>query len=389
MELYIHIPFCVKKCNYCDFLSGTSTEAERSRYTKALERELLYYAPKFKDTPVTSVFIGGGTPTFLETDKLISIMETVRGAYNLTEDCEVTIECNPKTASLESLYKYREVGINRISIGLQSVNEDELKALGRVHDFNDFLRTFENARKAGFNNINVDIMTALPGQTPEKLQKTLSSVYMLRPEHISAYDLIIEPGTPFYAKYHEDLEKREAGLVPEFLPKEETEEALTNLVEDFLTKHGYHQYEVSNFARPDRECRHNIGYWDRVPYLGVGIGAASLIEETRWSNERDIYKYMDMLLGDELCVPAVDVHTLSKKEAMEEFFFLGLRKKDGVSRSDFEEYFEVTVDSVYGDVIRRLKAEELLIEEAGRFYLTKRGMDVSNIVLAEFLLDEN
>lgn len=387
MELYIHIPFCVKKCNYCDFLSHTSTESERSRYTKALERELLYYADRFRDTPVTSVFIGGGTPTFLEADKMISVMDIVRGAYRLTDDCEVTIECNPKTATLEALYKYREAGINRISIGLQSVNEDELKLLGRVHDYNDFLRTFENARKAGFNNINVDIMTGLPGQTPEKLQKTLSSVYMLRPEHISAYDLIIEPGTNFYENYHSDIEKREAGLKTEFLPSEEEEEALTNLVENFLTKHGFIQYEVSNFARLGRECRHNIGYWDRVPYLGVGIGAASLIEETRWSNERDIFKYMDMLLGDEIVPPAVDVHTLSKKEAMEEFFFLGLRKKAGVLRADFENYFELTVDSVYGDVIRNLKDKELLVEEAGRFYLTKRGMDVSNIVLAEFLLD--
>ena len=385
MELYIHIPFCIKKCEYCDFLSGTSTESERARYSEAVMKELFLYADDFKDEIVTSVFIGGGTPTFLEADRMVRIMECVHSYYNLSSDCEITIECNPKTATLDSLYKYREAGINRISIGLQSVNSDELKLLGRVHDYNDFLRTFENARKAGFQNINIDIMTGLPGQTEEKLQKTLRAVYMLRPEHISAYDLIIEEETPFYDKYASDLIRRDRGEETLLLPNEELEEKLSNQVEDFLISHGYHQYEISNFARPDKECRHNKGYWERVPYLGIGAGSASLIAEHRWNNVRDVYKYMEAIENDEL--PKVGLHELSKNEAMEEFFFLGLRKNEGVNRLDFENYFELTVDAVYGEVLRRLKSENLLIENAGQIYLTKRGRDVSNFILADFLLD--
>lgn len=388
MEIYIHIPFCIRKCNYCDFVSGVSTDAERSRYTKALERELSLYAHRFRDEVVTSVFIGGGTPTFLEENRLLSIIDTVRKLYNLTPDCEFTIECNPKTASYENLLKYRAAGVNRLSIGLQSANDDELKELGRVHTFSDFLRTYENARKANFKNINVDIMTSLPGQTKEKLQKTLSSVYMLRPEHISAYDLIIEPGTPFYDKYHDDIERRERGEETLFLPNESLECELTNYIEEFLASHGYHQYEVSNFARDGFECRHNKGYWERVPYLGVGISAASLIDETRWTNTSDIFEYMEAMENvDDFCFPVDDEHKLTKSEAMEEFFFLGLRKKEGVLRADFEEYFQTSLDGVYGDVLRDLKEKELLIEEAGNIRLTKHGMDVSNVVLAEFLHD--
>ena len=417
MELYIHIPFCMRKCRYCDFLSGSYDIDIRKKYTEALINELLFYAAKCSDEKVDSVFIGGGTPTFLETELMKQILVVVSSKYNLSDNVEYTIECNPGTASQAAMDMYHEMGINRISIGLQSANEDELLTLGRVHDLKAFLRTFEFARRAGFDNINVDIMTGLPHQTPAKLKNTLNTVTMLRPEHISAYDLIIEPGTPFYDLYNNDLIKRQNGEMNlESLPDEDTELELTRITENFLAGKGYIKYEVSNFARPGFESKHNIGYWDRVPYIGVGIGAASLFNETRWSNDRDIYSYINRLkkpgtavaLGDgqnslttekrmeseapwqidtDIITEGTDVKHLPRKSAMEEFFFLGLRKVNGVRRSDFEDYFETTVDAIYGDVIRKLQSENLLTEKMGVISLTERGMDISNQVLSEFLLD--
>lgn len=385
MEIYIHIPFCERKCNYCDFLSGISTKEDRYLYTKALERELILCGEKYKDKEITSVFIGGGTPTYLEVSYMLEIIETLKKNFKLRSDLEFTIECNPKSATLDALKKYRQSGINRISIGLQSVNFDELKMLGRIHTYNDFLKTFEYARIAGFSNINVDIMTGLPMQNEKKLKKTLESVVMLRPEHISAYNLIIEEGTPFFKKYIDDVKRRDRGDETRFLPNEDMEYNLTLMTEDFLISHRYIQYEISNFSREGKECIHNKGYWEREEYLGVGLGASSFINETRWKNTSDAYKYRESLSHDKL--PKEDEVKLSKKDAMEEFFYLGLREIRGVSRNKFESYFNMTVDSVYRDVINDLKNKKLIIEDKASIRLTKRGRNISNLVLAEFLLD--
>lgn len=417
MELYIHIPFCMKKCRYCDFLSGSYEIEIRKKYTEALINDLLFYAAKCADEKVDSVFIGGGTPTFLETELMKQILTVVSSSFNLSDNVEYTIECNPGTANQSAMDMYHDMGINRVSIGLQSANEDELLMLGRIHDLKAFLRTFEYARRAGFDNINVDIMTGLPKQTPMKLRNTLNTVTMLRPEHISAYDLIIEPGTPFYNLYNDELIKRQQGEKNlKSLPDEDMELELTRITENFLSSKGYIKYEVSNFARQGFSSRHNIGYWDRVPYIGVGIGAASLFNETRWSNDRDIYSYINRLdkpgsavalsddpkistlknrllneapweIDKDIIPESTDIKHLSRKAAMEEFFFLGLRKVKGVRRSDFENYFDTTVDAIYGDVIRKLQSEDLLTEKMGVIALTKRGMDISNLVLSEFLLD--
>jgi oxygen-independent coproporphyrinogen-3 oxidase len=406
MELYIHIPFCMRKCQYCDFLSGSYDSDIRKKYTEALINELLFYAARCKKQKVDSIFIGGGTPTFLETDLMRKILETVSDNYDLSENVEYTIECNPGTATQSAMKMYHEMGINRISIGLQSANDEELKMLGRVHDLKAFLRTFDYARRADFSNINVDIMTCLPHQTPMKLRNTLNIVTMLRPEHISAYDLIIEPGTPFFDLYHDELMKREKGEKDlDSLPDEDMELELTRLTENFLASKGYIQYEVSNFSRQGYACRHNIGYWDRVPYIGTGIGAASLFNETRWSNERDIYSYIKCLdspapgivsinasnapweIPQDKVPEKADIKHLSRKSEMEEFFFLGLRKVNGVKRIDFENYFNTTVDAIYGEVIRNLQSENLITEKMGVIALTERGMDISNQVLSEFLLD--
>lgn len=417
MELYIHIPFCMRKCRYCDFLSGSYEIEIRKKYTEALINELLFYATKCADEKVDSVFIGGGTPTFLETELMKQILTVVSSRFNLSDNVEYSIECNPGTANQSAMDMYYEMGINRVSIGLQSANEDELQMLGRIHDLKAFLRTFEYARRAGFDNINVDIMTGLPKQTPMKLRNTLNTVTMLRPEHISAYDLIIEPGTQFYDLYNDELTKRQQGEKNlKSLPDEDMELELTRITENFLSSKGYIKYEVSNFARQGFSSRHNIGYWDRVPYIGVGIGAASLFNETRWSNDRDIYSYINRLnkpgsavalcddpkiatlknrlrneapweIDKDIIPESADIKHLSRKAAMEEFFFLGLRKVKGVRRSDFENYFDTTVDAIYGDVIRKLQIEDLLTEKMGVIALTERGMDISNLVFSEFLLD--
>jgi len=388
-ELYIHIPFCVKKCLYCDFLSGPSNFSEREKYTEAIINELMLYGPRFKGRTLTSIFIGGGTPTFLETEFLIRIVNTVKTEFDLSKDCEITIECNPKTADHISLLKLRECGINRISIGLQSANPIELKTLGRVHNYNDFLRCFEFARYANFRNINVDIITGIPGQTEKSLMDTLKKVTILKPEHISAYDLIIEPGTYFYEKYHEDDLLRQKGEEPHFLPNEDLEKKFTDLTEDFLKKKGYRQYEISNFAKAGYECRHNKGYWERRPYLGVGTGAASFVDEKRWSNERDLYKYIKLLLAPEPILPKVNMTILKKEDSMAEFFYLGLRELEGVSLKKFKEYFGSDAYPIYGDVIEHYQKLGFFDFDGDKLRFTKRGRKVSNYILADFLPDQD
>lgn len=310
-ELYIHIPFCAKKCLYCDFLSGVYDPKTQSDYVKSLCKELEFYSKKVFGT-VSSIYIGGGTPTWVNPDHIVAIMQTVKENYNVDPLAEISIEANPGTVIAEAANIYRSVGINRVSVGLQSANDDELQLLGRIHTFNRFLSTYEILRKAGFENINVDIMSGLPGQTPEKLLYTLNKVTSFRPEHISCYSLIIEPGTPFYDKYHEDAERQERGEDTVLLPNEDQTYELMKRAQFYLEEKGYHRYEISNYARDGKACVHNLGYWRRVPYLGVGLGAASLIppgylvrepedpEETggmglewRTTNISDLYEYIE------------------------------------------------------------------------------------------------
>jgi len=397
IEIYIHIPFCVKKCLYCDFLSGVFDEKMQRRYVAALCTEIKYMAPGFKESEVVTIYVGGGTPSWLSEDLMDDIITTVKQSFHVNPLAEISVECNPGTLSSEKLNLYRSIGINRLSIGLQSANDDELKELGRIHDYNRFLHTFDLVRKAGFDNVNVDVMTGLPHQTIEKLEKTLSAVTMLRPEHISAYSLIIEKGTPFYEKYKFDAVKQQAGMPTEDLPTDEESYKLYKFTMDYLAKKGYQRYEISNYARNGKVCRHNLGYWDRVPYLGLGLGAASLIDNVRTSNIRDIYKYVETseaiaagkTVESEFNSPyAQTQEILSKKDAMEEFMFLGLRKIDGVARSDFQKMFGIDIEAIYGPILTALRNEGFMDAKEGRLFLTDIGIDVSNQVLAKFLLDE-
>ncbi len=385
MELYVHIPFCVQKCKYCDFLSGNYDVKLRERYTYALISEIESYKERFSEETITSIYIGGGTPTFLEVVFMQRIFDAIFQNFHVAEDAEISMECNPGTGSLEAFKIYRHMGVNRLSIGLQSANEDELELLGRIHTFDKFETTYREARLAGFDNINVDIMTGLPFQTWNKLSNTIKKVTYLKPEHISCYSLIIEEGTPFYDTYKEDVERREKDLETEALPDLDTEYDLYKRAQQLLEEKGYHQYEISNYALDGKECRHNIGYWKRTPYLGVGLGAASLIDEVRYTNVRDISTYIEKCETDESV--RVEEIELSKRDAMSEYMYLGLRMNQGVVRQEFFDVFQITVEAVFGKVIKKNEALGLLKAAEGRIFLTDKGMDVANQVMSEFLLD--
>lgn len=378
-------------------MSGVYPERIQQGYALSLCEEIKFQAKLHPNVELTTIYFGGGTPSWLHEDLLDQIMNTIYSNFKVHALAEISVECNPGTLSAEKLNLYRSIGINRLSIGLQSANDDELKELGRIHDYSRFLHTYDLVRKARFDNINIDIMTGLPYQTIEKLEHTLSSVTMLRPEHISAYSLIIEEGTPFYDKYKFDAVKQRAGMkTDDGLPTDEETYKLYRYTISYLQSKGYKRYEISNYAKDKKECQHNLGYWSRVPYLAVGVGAASLFNETRATNISDIYKYMKIaeklqkgqLTDFDYSSPffAEETH-LTKKDAMEEFMYLGLRKIDGIYRSDFQQMFNQDIESVYGPIINALRQKGFLEASEGRIYLTEIGIDISNQVLSQFLLD--
>lgn len=369
-ELYIHIPFCVRKCAYCDFLSAPGSEEAKASYTEALLREI--EAVKTEKREVSSIFVGGGTPSALSPSLMGDIFEKIHKSFSVAPDAEITIEANPGTLSKEKLFLYRNVGINRLSLGLQSPEAAELKSLGRIHTYEEFLESFSLAREAGFQNINVDLMCALPDQTYEGWVRNLRKVAALHPEHISAYSLIIEEGTPFA--------KRKLNL-----PDEDTEYRMYEDTAGILSEYGYEQYEISNYAKKDLACQHNVGYWTRKEYLGLGLGAASLWGNQRFSNTSDFSLYLnnsgfpEKIRGDR--------DALSLEAEMSEFMFLGLRMTKGVSKAEFLEGFGVPIECVYGKVLDKYKSVGLLEETEGRIFLTRAGIHVSNGVMAEFLLE--
>lgn len=378
LELYLHIPFCIKKCAYCDFLSMVAGEKEQRDYLEALKKEIREF-PSAKEYHVSSVFFGGGTPSILPAVWIGGMMDTLREKFLIDPDAEISLECNPKTADEEKLRLYRSMGINRLSIGLQSADDAELALLGRVHTRDDFEQTYCLARKAGFSNVNVDLMSALPGQTAESWRRTLEYVLSLEPEHISAYSLIIEEGTPFYDAYHADDELRSRGDAPEHLPSEEEERRMYETTERLLSRAGLHRYEISNYAKYGYECRHNIGYWKRTEYAGFGLGASSLLSERRLCNP---VRMQDYLCGGWSKREQV---ILEEQDQMEEFMFLGLRMTSGIREHDFFRKFGKTVDEVYGKVLERQTANGLLARENGRVFLTPEGVSVSNTVMSDFL----
>lgn len=386
LELYVHIPFCVKKCAYCDFLSGPSDAAARERYVRALINEIILQAKKLsadnKKRELSTIFIGGGTPSILLGGQIEAIMEAIGDTFRILPDAEITIEANPGTMTPEKLESYKKAGINRISFGLQSADNDELRLLGRIHTYEEFLESYRLARVYGFDNINIDLISAIPRQTRKSYQTSLEKVLALSPEHISAYSLIIEEGTPFAESYGEDTPFEDE------LPSEEDERWMYDYTKERLEKEGYHRYEISNYAKEGKECRHNLGYWEREEYLGVGIGAASLLGNVRYKNIEDLDMYMQVLHAktDEALAKIQTVEQeLTVRDRMEEFFFLGLRKMEGVSKETFRKCFSKDVEKVYGENIKELCKQKLLIEDEDRIYLTKQGIDISNYVFGKLL----
>lgn len=386
LELYLHIPFCVRKCLYCDFLSAPSSEEVRSAYMQQMHKEMDMLSQNYKDYQISSVFIGGGTPSLLLPEQIERLMEQIYRCFAVLPDAEITMECNPGTVDADKLRACLHSGINRLSFGLQSADAEELKLLGRIHTYEQFVSNYELARSIGFQNINVDMISALPGQKISTYEQTVQKIAALRPEHISSYSLMIEEGTPFFERYSQALYLREKGKEQHLLPAEEEEREMYDLTKRLLKNAGYDRYEISNYALDGFACRHNTGYWVRRNYLGIGLGAASLVENARFSNTSDLKEYLkaDFIHGPGVGGGKIQ---LSLKEQMEEFMFLGLRMMCGVSSEQFYLQFSRTIEDVYGEVLREQLHSDLIRKTKDGYCLTDYGIDISNYVMAQYLME--
>lgn len=370
--LYIHIPFCKRKCLYCDFPSYDRIEYLIPSYIHALQKEIKLIALKYPNIQLKSIFIGGGTPTYMDSQYIKEIMKTVRMYFTIEEDPEISIEGNPGTFDFKKLVDYRKAGINRLSIGLQAWQNDLLRKLGRIHTQKEFLQGFQAARDAGFSNVNVDLMFGLPNQSLEDWQETLNKVVVLRPTHLSCYSLIVEKGTPFYTMQNQG----------NLFLDEDLEREMYYYTKNYLKLEGYHHYEISNFSKPGFECKHNLIYWEMTPYIGVGVAAHSFIQGFRYANTQSISKFIELLEKDIL--PIVDKNRETQEYFMQEFMFLGMRKIDGISQKNFYDLFGKNINELYGDVLKKLE-DKRLITIGENICLTSKGLDFANYVFQSFL----
>lgn len=374
ISLYIHIPFCKQRCFYCDFPTFAGKEGLREDYIKALVKEI---EEKCSDYLIKTIFIGGGTPSYLEENNLEKLLIAV-SKLNLSDKLEYSMECNPGAVNEEKLRIMKKYGINRISFGLQSCNDNLLKKIGRIHTFEEFLENYNLARKVGFNNINVDLMYGLPNLTIQDWKNTLEKICELKPEHISAYSLIIEEGTAFYKLYEKD--KLE-------LPSEDDERIMDKITKDILKSNGYHQYEISNFALDSKECEHNKVYWSLDEYIGVGSASSSYIDGYRFANTSNINDYIENISSNVSVV--IDKYENSIEDEMEEFIFMGLRMVSGIDLLKFKKKFSVDINSIYKEVIEKNIKDGLLVVEENKMFLTAKGMELSNSVMSDFILDKS
>ena len=374
LGIYIHIPFCVQKCNYCDFCSfAPIDDSIKEDYVSALKTDIIRASGHFKEYTVDSIFFGGGTPTCLSSKDISGILEAATNAYNVSSEAEITVECNPATADENDFRLLLNSGFNRLSMGVQSVHDSELKALGRIHDFEDFKHTYDNARSAGFENINLDLMYGIPLQTEESFAQTLGSIISFAPEHVSAYALKIEPGTDFY--------RRRSELT---LPDEDSEYNMYKLADRLLSAAGYEHYEISNYALAGRKSKHNLKYWSCDEYLGFGVAAHSLLKNVRYSNSGSIKKYISNInrgTSEHFSVEEV----LSTKDVSEEYIMMRLRLSDGLSEKEFLQKFDFPLDSKYIDRMHPFIKSGHIKNENGRYRFTADGMYVSNYILSEIL----
>jgi len=378
ISLYIHIPFCVQKCLYCDFLSGPYSDEVRISYIDALCNELSAKASQYKNYEVTSVFIGGGTPSVLSSEQIERIMECVVKEYNIDDDAEITIELNPGTIKSKDTFNiYKNAGINRLSIGLQSTEDVMLRKLGRIHTFDDFKKTYDMAVSSGFDNINLDLISGIPGQSVDSFRQSLNLITHLGSElkHLSVYSLIIEEGTRFYEMYGDGAPCEDE------LVTEDTDRQIYALTKKMLAGEGYNRYEISNYSKEGYESRHNLRYWTRGEYLGFGIGAASLTNNVRYKNATNINEYI-LTKG---LAPYIEENKLSIVEQMEEFMYLGLRMTKGISIKSFEEEFNREFPSEYINIIKKYISSGHMERYDDRVMLTDEGMNVANYIMADFL----
>ena len=373
LGIYVHIPFCVKKCNYCDFNSSSASDEVQNIYTDSLVNEIKEFG-KLKKVTADTVFLGGGTPTLLGEKNLEKIITAIKENIIIAPDNEFTIECNPKTANLGTFRILRDLGVNRVSLGVQSMDDEILKILGRVHNLKDFIECFASARIAGFENINFDLMFAVPNQTEKIWQTTLETAVKLEPKHISAYGLQLEEGTYFYENQQNYK-----------FPDDEENRRMYELLVEFLGSKGYNRYEISNFAIPGFESRHNLKYWDLTEYVGFGLGSSSFFEGVRYQNPEVMADYLDF--ADNF-TPFWNGEKQSENDLISEFMFLGLRLDKGVSDLDFKEKFGKSFFEIFSKEIAENVEKGLLIKENDRIYLSSKGFDLANSVMSDFLLED-
>ncbi|MDO5518368.1 MAG: radical SAM family heme chaperone HemW [Clostridium sp.] len=365
------MPFCKQKCLYCDFPSYSGKESLMDDYVDALNKEILNKAAEYR---IKSIFIGGGTPSYLDEKNMEKLLSTIN-KLSFSDDIEFTMECNPGTLNEEKLLIMKRNNVNRLSLGLQSTNNSLLKEIGRIHSFNEFKENYNLARKCGFNNINVDLMFGLPNQTIDDWTQSLEDIISLKADHISAYSLIIEEGTCFYNLYEKDKLN---------LPCENDERIMYSMTKDILKEHGYHQYEISNYAKDGKECFHNKVYWKLGEYLGLGVSSSSFIDEKRIKNIDGIREYIEKINNNQDV--GGEIHVNDKKDDMEEFMFMGLRMIEGIDVEKFKKKFGKDVYDVYEEPIEKHVQEGLLIYDSGKLKLTSKGIELSNYVMSDFIL---
>lgn len=378
LGLYVHIPFCMSKCSYCDFCSFDNKIDKKQEYLEMLKKEIRLYSDICKDYILKTIFIGGGTPTILEAHELEGLIEEIKENFEIKKDAEITIEANPGTLDINKLKALKKSGVNRLSIGLQSANDRTLKLIGRIHTFEEFKKNVQDAKKVGFTNINADIMFSLPNESLEDVKRTIDEVLKLDITHISTYSLIIEEGTRMYNMMQDDDKY--------VFPDEDTDREIYYYICDRLKEEGYHQYEISNFAKPGFESKHNIIYWKAEEYLGLGLAAHSYFNDYRFSNVIDINRYISKL-RDENKVTYLNgkKEKQTKEDKISEFMFLGLRMLDGINTDEFKEKFGMTIDEVYGPILSEMVEDKMLEREDNIIRLTRQGIDVSNVLFAEFM----
>ena len=374
LGLYIHVPFCAQKCYYCDFNSYKINSNQKKEYLINIEREMKFYKEEFKDKCFNTVFFGGGTPSILTVSELKELVNNINENFNIKNDAEITIECNPGTINREKLEAMKKMGINRLSIGLQATQNYHLKSIGRIHTYEEFEKNYYDALDIGFENINIDLMYALPNQKTQEWKDTLDKIIKLNPSHISAYSLILEEGTKLYDMY----QNKEFELLDE-----DTDINMYNYTIDTLKRHGYNQYEISNYSKENLECKHNIIYWKCDNYLGLGPGASGFIGDTRYSNIEDICEYNKCIMQN--IRPVSEEIELTKKDKIEEFIFMGLRMNEGINIDVFKERFDTDFYDIYQEVMDKLIKRELVRFDGKNISLTQKGREISNSVFIEFL----